>query len=109
MIESFTPKRTNEREVFSFDLVNVLAADEQIVSVTFSISIKSYPTTIDAAANNAAAAMVTGPSSINFGTVVSQTIQGGTDQAYYYLTADIITSRQTFEAVGIISIDNGGA
>jgi hypothetical protein len=109
MIDSFSPKRPDEKEVFAFDLVNLLSAGEIITSVTFSNTIKSYPTPVDQAANDAAAAMITGPSGIT-GTIVSQKIQDGIDQAYYYLSAICTTSAgQQLEAIGIIPVSIDGA
>lgn len=108
MIDTFTPKRPGEKEVFAFNLKNVMGQGEIIQSVAWTNTIKTYPTPIDAAAIAAAAAMVVGPSSID-GTVVAQTVQGGIDEAYYYLTATVTTNRQVFEAIGIIPVTNEGA
>lgn len=105
-MDSFTEKRTAEKEVFSFDVTNLLADGELIIAVAFACTIKSSDLPIDQAAIDAAAAMIVGLSAIN-GPIVSQAVQNGVSGNYYYLTANITTPRQVFQVVGIIPVLNG--
>lgn len=96
---SFSSKRTGEQITYAFDLKNVLSPGETISTAVWT-SFAVRPTTANTAG------MIVGPANI-IGTVTSQSVGGGDNNALYNLVAHVVTSfGNIFEPEALLPVSN---
>jgi len=93
----FSPKRTGETLIITFDFRNILTTGETIESSVWSVGVKS-------GSDPSPSSMLSGSPSIS-GTLVSHKVTGGVDKTVYSLLGQIVTSiGQTIEGVGLVHV-----